>query len=140
MLKNMPVDLNLDPATLRLFAEKARTISADLPGDYEDGNEHDVELDAEGMHDSHHHDALAEEETEDQTEEELRELIDDLNVDEAADLVAIVWIGRGDYGAEDWDEARSEARSRAAGKTSAYLLGMPLLADHIEAGLDTLDL
>jgi len=140
MLVEMAVDLSLDPATLRLFADKARAISADVQGDYEDGTEHEIDLDAEGMHESHHHDALAEEEADDQTEEELRELIDDLNVDEAADLVAIVWIGRGDYNADDWDEARGEARSRAAGKTSAYLLGMPLLADHIEAGLDTLDL
>ncbi|MDQ0327481.1 hypothetical protein J2R99_003350 [Rhodopseudomonas julia] len=136
----MAVDLSLDPSTLRFFADKARTLSADLEAGYEDGRDHEIDLDAEGMRESHHHDALAEEETDDQTEEELRELIDDLNIDEAADLVAIVWIGRGDYGADDWEEARSEARGRAQGKTSKYLLGMPLLADHIDAGLDALNL
>ena len=61
-------------------------------------------------------------------------------MDEAAELVAIAWIGRGDFEAEDFQQAVDEARDRAAGSTATYLLGMPLLADHLEAGLDALDL
>ncbi|MCR9280913.1 MAG: DUF3775 domain-containing protein [Rhodobacteraceae bacterium] len=92
------------------------------------------------MEQSHGHDGLAEEENDDLSDEELRELIEDLNVDEAAELVAISWIGRGDFEAEDFQQAVDEARDRAASSTATYLLGMPLLADHLEAGLDALDL
>ena len=45
------------------------------------------------------------------TEEELKELIDDLNVDEAADLVAITWVGRGDFEAAEFEQAQRERRS-----------------------------
>lgn len=83
---------------------------------------------------------MAEEESEDLSDEELRELIDDLNVDEAAELVAIAWIGRGDFDGEDFAQAVQEARERAMGSTSGYLLGMPMLADYLEAGLDALQL
>ena len=57
---------------------------------------------------------------------------------EQANLVAIAWIGRGTYGPEDWDEAIATARTEANTPTWRYLLGMPLLADYLEGGLDAL--
>lgn len=65
---------------------------------------------------------------------ELAAFIDAMDDDEQAELVALVWIGRGDYSAEDWDEALREARARRQGPTSAYLLGSPLLASYLESG------
>ncbi|MDN2565449.1 DUF3775 domain-containing protein [Aquibium sp. A9E412] len=130
-------DLTIDPDTVRMLILKARAISADMPDDYEDGKEHEVELDDQSQ-DSHHHDGLAEEEAEDLTEEEFRELVDDLNVDEAAELVAIAWVGRGDYDAADWQEAVNEARQRGNRRTAQYLLGMPMLSDYLEEGLEAL--
>jgi len=136
----MDIDLTLSADTIRMFAQKARAAASSLQDTFEDGHEGDVEFDAETLEESHNHDGLAEEESEDLSDEELRELIEDLNVDEAAELVAITWIGRGDFDAEDFDQAVQEARDRAVGSTAKYLLGMPLLADHMEAGLDALDL
>lgn len=130
-------DLSIDPDTVRLFVLKARAISAGLNHDYEAGNEHEIELDDQAK-DGHHHDGLAEEEEQNLTEEELRELIDDLNVDEAAELVALAWIGRGDYDAAEWSEAVEQARQRANKRTSEYLLGMPLLGDYLEEGLEAI--
>ncbi|WP_457798543.1 DUF3775 domain-containing protein [Methylocystis sp. S23] len=66
---------------------------------------------------------------------ELAAFIDAMDDDEQAELVALMWIGRGDYSAEDWDEALREARARRQGPTSAYLLGSPLLASYLESGL-----
>lgn len=129
-------ELSIDPDTVRLFIGKAKAISAAVNDDYQDGAEHEVEL--EDTHEGHHHDGLAEEESEDMTEEELRELIADLNVDEAADLVALVWVGRGDYDASEWADAVAAARERGNRRTASYLLGMPMLADHLEEGLDAL--
>lgn len=130
-------DLTIDPETVRIFILKAKALSADLSDDYEDGSEHEVELD-DLARDSHHHDGLAEEESENLTAEKLRELIGDLNVDEAAELIALVWVGRGDYDADEWEEAVNEARQRNRGKTAAYLMGMPMLGSWLEAGLDAI--
>ncbi|CAG1015057.1 MAG: DUF3775 domain-containing protein [Rhizobiaceae bacterium] len=130
-------ELAIDPDTVRLFIIKAKAISAGVNDDYADGSEHEVELDAESR-DSHHHDGLAEEKEEDLTEEELRELIDDLNVDESAELVALAWLGRGDFEAAEWQEGVEQARQRGNKRTSSYLLGMPMLADYLEAGLEAL--
>lgn len=71
--------------------------------------------------------------------EELESLIESLNEDEQIDLVALTWLGRGDYGADDWSEAVAEAGSRRSGSTAKYLLGFPLLADFLEEGLSQLD-
>ncbi|MHC5652587.1 DUF3775 domain-containing protein [Stappia sp.] len=136
----MAVDLSLSPDTIRMLIQKARAVSGALEDSFEDGNDHEVEFDEDTLTDSHAHDGLAEEETENLSEEELRELIEDLNVDEAAELVALLWIGRGDFDAEDFQQAVNEARERAVGSTAKYLLGMPLMADHLEAGLDALEL
>lgn len=128
-------DLTIDPDTVRLFILKAKVLNAGMSEDLQDGNEHEVELDDQ-THDGHHHDGLAEEETEDLTAVELRELINDLNVDEAAELVAMVWIGRGDYEAAEWEEAVAEARQRGNRRTATYLLGLPTLAEWLETGLE----
>lgn len=128
-------ELSIDPDTVRLFVEKAKAISAAVNDDYAGGAEHEVELDALSR-DSHHHDGLMEERSENLTGEELRELIQDLNVDEAAELVALMWIGRGDYETAEWDDAVAEARTRGNRRTAKYLLGMPLLGDWLEEGLE----
>ncbi len=130
-------DLTISPETVRLFAEKARAVSADIHADYDAGGEHEVEYEGEAS-DSHHHDGLAEEEEQDLTAEELRELIDDLNADEAAELIALAWIGRGDYDGSQWAEALAEARQRNTRRTAEYLLGMPMLGDWLEDGLEAI--
>lgn len=130
-------NLTIGPDTVRMFILKARAISAGVSEDYKAGSEHEIEYDG-GTHDSHHHDGLAEEEEEDLTARELRELINDLNVDEAAELVALAWLGRGDYDATEWQEAVTEARQRSNRRTARYLLGMPMLGDWLEEGLDAL--
>ncbi|RWM04732.1 DUF3775 domain-containing protein [Mesorhizobium sp.] len=116
---------------------KAKALSAGVNEDYDDGAEHEVEFDGD-RRDSHHHDGLVEEASEDLTEEEFRELINDLNVDEAAELVALAWIGRGDYDASEWVEAVAAARERANRRTAKYLLGLPQLADWLEEGLEAI--
>jgi hypothetical protein len=76
----------------------------------------------------------------DQTYNEVKALIDALDVDEQAALVALAWIGRGDYEAEEWDEACEAARDRQNEHTSEYLLGMPLLSELLQSGLGELGL
>lgn len=71
-------------------------------------------------------------------EGELRAFIERLGVDEQAEVVAIMWIGRGSFEAEELPEAVETAKSEASVPTADYLIGTPHLADNIEAGLDAL--
>lgn len=135
--RNPDWELAIDPDTVRLFVLKARAIAAGVKDDYAAGNDREIELDDQS-HDGHHHDGLVEEEADDLTAEELRELIADLNVDETAHLIALMWLGRGDYERAEWREAVEEARQRDRRKAASYLLGMPMLAEWLEDGLETL--
>ncbi len=76
----------------------------------------------------------------DPTYEELKGFIDSLNEEEQANLVALVWTGRGDFSGKEWDDALALARERANDNTSGYLLGIPLLPDFLEEGLAAFDL
>ena len=76
----------------------------------------------------------------DPTREELKAWIESMNLDEQCRLVALSWLGRGDYAKEDWAEAVVTAQQRHSEHTGDYLLGMPLLADYLEEGLAQFDL
>lgn len=78
--------------------------------------------------------------TDDATEAELREVILGLNDDERAELVGLVYLGRGDMEPEEWNAAVGLARERAQAGTSTadYLLGIPNVGDLLEEGLDAL--
>ncbi len=83
-------------------------------------------------------DSILEDFSNDPTRAELVTFINGLNDDEQAHLVALAWIGRGTFGPEDLDEAVETARNERVNSTSQYLIGMPLLADYLEEGLDKL--
>jgi hypothetical protein len=77
---------------------------------------------------------------EDAVVQELRSIIGDMSEDEQIDLVALAWLGRGDAGAEGWEELRGEAARAHNRRTAAYLLAMPLLPTHLQDGLAELGL
>lgn len=74
----------------------------------------------------------------DLTRKELIEFIAALSEDEQTDLVALMWLGRGDGTPEDWPDLRGEAQEQHNGRTASYLLGEPLLSDYLEEGLSQL--
>lgn len=69
---------------------------------------------------------------------ELTGFIEALNEDEKAHLVAIAWVGRGAFEAEDYAAAVATALAEATTPTADYLMGMPHLAENLEAGLEAL--
>jgi hypothetical protein len=69
----------------------------------------------------------------DATYQELATAISDLNEDEQLDLVALAWLGRGDY--TDWYEARAQAGAITDRHLPDYLTGMPLLSTYLEDAL-----
>jgi len=71
-------------------------------------------------------------------EGELRAFIDRLSEDEQAELVAVMWVGRESFFAEDLAEAIATAKNEASTPCADYLIGTPHLSDHLENGLDAL--
>lgn len=67
--------------------------------------------------------------------EELVGFIDALNEEEQINLVALTWVGRGDFSAEEWVDVLREARDARSDHTDTYLLGIPMLGDYLEEGL-----
>ena len=92
----------------------------------------------EGATSDHDAESILEDFSDDATQAELKEFIRDLNEDEQASLVALAWIGRGSFAPEELDEAVATARAERTNRTEDYLLGMPLLPDYLEEGLDRL--
>jgi hypothetical protein len=102
--------------------------------------EYDVKVAAWDDNQTSDHDAesILEDFSDDATRAELKTFIAELNEDEQASLVALAWIGRGSYGPEELDEALDTARAERVNPTEDYLLGIPMLADFLEEGLDRL--
>ncbi|MBI2734936.1 MAG: DUF3775 domain-containing protein [Rhodospirillales bacterium] len=71
----------------------------------------------------------------DLTQKELVAFINALSDEEQTDLVALLWLGRGDGALEEWNDLRDEAQRQHNNRTASYLLGEPLLSDHLEEGL-----
>ncbi|GEP08298.1 DUF3775 domain-containing protein [Methylobacterium gnaphalii] len=80
--------------------------------------------------------------TDDATESEVRGMIRGLNDDQRAELLALLYVGRGDYEAQDWDGAVAFARERQAVGEGAIkeLLHTPDAGNLLEEGLDALGL
>ena len=110
---------------LAYIIEKAREFDAEVPSDAEEGSnaadddEREILLDTPGN----------------PIEQELREAIDGLGIPERQELLALMWLGRGDYDAESWSEALQQARQTQSASETAYLLGTPLLGDYLEEGV-----
>jgi hypothetical protein len=67
---------------------------------------------------------------------EITGFINAMSEDEQIDLVALMRLGRGDGGIEEWDDLRREAADGRNNRTAAYLLGEPLVSDYLAEGLD----
>lgn len=94
--------------------------------------------DAEGDDTDSDGGAILEAHADDPAIQQFTEFVDGLNEDEQASLVAVMWIGRDTFTADDLEEAIETAKQEAINSTSEYLMGVPLLADYLEAGLEAL--
>jgi hypothetical protein len=82
--------------------------------------------------------AVLEDHGDDPVVQEITSLIKAMSPDEQIDLVALAWLGRDDYTAQDWPSVRAEAEQAHNQHTAEYLLGMPLFSDFLEEGLSML--
>ena len=128
----------MDPATpletLCRIILRAREYEAQVPGDFDDDEEAD-NVDGENGETL----SVLEDSLNTSVEEELRSIIEDLADDQQAEVLAFCWVGQGTYEAADWDEALEEAADPDTDRLED-MLGMPMLASVLEAGMAAFDL
>lgn len=66
---------------------------------------------------------------------EFKSIVRDLEPDQQHQLVALMWLGRGDYALDEWDDAVEYAADNASATTAEYLIAHPMLADYFIEGL-----
>jgi hypothetical protein len=128
MLKQEPEPIELQISGEKLFyiIVKAREFDAKVPP-VEPHSGSNASDDGEGE--------ILEDFSDDPTAEELKAAIDQLSDDEIIDLIAITWVGRGDFDRAGFAEARATATERHRGRSAKYLMGIPNLGDCLEEGL-----
>jgi hypothetical protein len=70
--------------------------------------------------------------------QEMVSAINDLEPDQAHELVVLMWIGRGDYEVDEWADALRDAQDFWDRQTVSNMIATPLLADYLSEGLDLL--
>jgi len=82
--------------------------------------------------------SVLEDQPDDPVVEEIDSAIASMSVDQQADLVALMWLGRDGNSLADWASARAEAARARGGhpkQAASYLLGEPMVSDYLEEGL-----
>ena len=117
---------------LAYIVQKAREYDAEVPSesDAEEGSDQADDDERQILLDT----------PDNPTAEELRDALDGLNIDEREELLALLWLGRGDYDAQSWGEALRQARETRTSTETDYLLGTPLLGDYLQEGIEALGL
>lgn len=124
-----PVELQISPEKVCFVIVKAREFDVkDVVTEPDPGSNASDDMMA----------SVLEDHGDDPVLQELTSFIDSMSEDEQVDLVALAWLGRGDYSAADWPEVRKEASEAHNQNTARYLLGMPTLGDFLEEGLSLL--
>ncbi|MGQ9365752.1 DUF3775 domain-containing protein [Azospirillum sp. ST 5-10] len=123
-----PPELNIGLKRLCYIISKAKAYDAGVASDDLDGTE---------PPDDDFEDPSAEE---DPTLAELMGVLQTLDDDETVEVIALAWLGRGDFTREDWPEAVELARERHNDRSAEYLVGIPNLGDCLEEGMEQLGL
>jgi len=123
--------LQINPDYLQMLMLKIRGLMAKEQGEDEPSGSDAVDDDnAE----------ILEELPGDLSREEIVEEIQGLSAREQAELVALMWLGRGDAEPEEWSDLVQQAMERAETPTENYLLDHPHVTDHWAEALEQLGL
>lgn len=118
--------LDVNPDTVRLLIDRARIFQA---------KEGEWAVDDTARFSGNIASDMLTDHPRDPTAAEFKTLVNEVAPDQQTQLVALMWVGRGDYGVEEWDAALEQARSEWTPHTAEYLMGTPLLADYLAEGL-----
>lgn len=119
--------LEIDREILCYVAAKAREFQAKegvvIPDDSPEGSGDDWAMQVLANH------------QDDMTLQEIYGLIADLGERSRAELVAMLWLGRGDYEAAEFETAVDDAIGDFSVNAAAYLLSHPMVSDYLADGL-----
>jgi hypothetical protein len=59
-----------------------------------------------------------------------------MNVEEQVDLLALVYLGRGDFALDEWEDAQEEARTRIDSGDADFMIGDAALPGYLGEALD----
>jgi hypothetical protein len=122
--------LEINPDYVRMLTLKVRALMGKEASTFPDEGSNATDEPLGGLQDS----------PDDQTRREIVKEIGGLSENEQAELVALMWVGRGDGEPEEWDALVQQARESREVPTPTYLLDHPLLAEHWLDGLEILGL
>jgi hypothetical protein len=112
--------------TLAYIIVKARGFDAEVaPEGLEEGSNPSDDLDV----------AILEDTPGNPTQAELLAILGDLDDEQVTELLALVWVGRGDYSRSEWGQALSAAQEAHDARAVRYLVETPMLGDLLEQGL-----
>ena len=111
---------------LAYIVEKAREFDAETaPVDSDSGSNPSDDKDV----------AILEATSDNPTGQELAAALDTLDDDQKIEILALMWLGRGDFDRTEWRQALAQARATRDLRVTDYLLGTPLLGDYLEEAL-----
>jgi hypothetical protein len=114
---------------LAYIVEKAREFDAETaPVDSDSGSNPSDDSDV----------AILEATVDNPTRQELTAALDSLDDDQRIEVLALMWLGRGDFDRSEWRDALAQAREIHNAHETSYLIGTPLLADYLEEALAAL--
>jgi hypothetical protein len=114
---------------LAYIVEKAREFDAETaPVDSDSGSNPSDDKDV----------AILEATADNPTGQELAAALNALDDDQRIEILALMWLGRGDFDRNSWRDALVQAREIHNASETSYLMGTPLLADYLEEGITAL--
>jgi Protein of unknown function (DUF3775) len=119
-------ELRINTDKVCSFIEAARELAGKVPETTGDGT---TSGDDSPLHLS------IEQVRDDPTRQQIVEFVAGLNVEEQVDLLALIYLGRGDYSLAEWDDALDYARDRIDGKDADFMIGDSALPAYLEDGL-----
>jgi len=126
------VELDINAERLSLLITLAREYDEDVPSDDDEDDENHV---GEAFDEE-----LVEEHEYDLAYQELKGALESLSRDELNCVVALVWLGRGTYDQDEFEDALSEASELDPARIPDYLIGTPLLPEYLEEGMTKMGL
>lgn len=119
--------LNINPDTVCFIIAKAREFQAKegviLPEPMDDSPADNWAVQVLSNH------------ADDHTMQEVSSAIDDLDDEAQTELVALMWLGRGDYLLAEWEETLQAVIEARSDHPAEYLMAHPQLPFYLEEGL-----
>ncbi len=118
--------IDINPETIRFIIDRAHELQSDGDSMFTEPQVNPLEEELLGIRDTPQFDS---------TDTELKVVVNGLEPDQQQTIVALMWLGRGDFSLNEWEEALEAARDNWTPQTAEYLTGTPLLADYLSEGL-----